>query len=89
MTSVPSALDTLRSVANPEGVELELRLAGSVARAYAWLVDFVLRLVALFVAWLFLLLPLGGIGAGAVLEGHRGTAHLCISFIANNQRLIG
>lgn len=66
MTLVPPALDTLRSVATPEGVELELRLAGPVARAYAWLVDFILRLVALFVAWLFLL-PLGGVGAGAVL----------------------
>lgn len=60
------ALDTVRPVATPEGVELELRLAGPVSRAYAWVIDFILRLVALFVAWL-ILLPLGGIGAGALL----------------------
>lgn len=66
MTPAPAALDTVRPVATPEGVELELRLAGPVSRAYAWVIDFILRLVALFVAWL-ILLPLGGIGAGALL----------------------
>lgn len=66
MTPAPTALDTVRPVATPEGVELELRLAGPVSRAYAWVIDFILRLVALFVAWL-ILLPLGGIGAGALL----------------------
>jgi len=66
MTLAPPALDTVRSVATPEGVELELRLAGPVSRAYAWLLDFILRLFVLFFAWLFLL-PLGGIGAGALL----------------------
>lgn len=66
MTQAPPALDTVRPVATPEGVELELRLAGPVSRAYAWVVDFILRLVVLLVAWL-ILLPLGGIGAGALL----------------------
>ena len=66
MTSAPPALDTVRSVATPEGIELELRLAGPVSRGYAWLIDFILRLIVLFFAWLFLL-PLGGVGAGALL----------------------
>lgn len=66
MTPAPPALDTVRSVATPEGVELDLRLAGPVSRACAWVVDFILRFVALFVAWIFLI-PLGGIGAGAAL----------------------
>ena len=66
MSPAPRALDTVRSVATPEGVELELRLAGPVSRAYAWVIDFILRLVVLFVSWL-ILLPLGGIGAGAML----------------------
>jgi len=66
MTLAPPALDTVRSVATPEGVELDLRLAGPVSRACAWVVDFILRLVLLFVSWI-LLIPLGGIGAGASL----------------------
>lgn len=66
MTLAPPALDTVRSVATPEGVELELRLAGPVSRAYAWLLDFILRLVLLFVSWL-ILLPLGGVGVGLLL----------------------
>ncbi|HUL95395.1 MAG TPA: RDD family protein [Usitatibacter sp.] len=36
-------IDTLRPVSLPEGVEITLRLAGPVARARAWLIDFGLR----------------------------------------------
>ena len=42
-------LDTLSRVVTPEGCELELRLAGPVVRARAWLIDFLIRL-AIFAA---------------------------------------
>jgi len=38
-------IDTLRPVSLPEGVEITLRLAGPLARARAWLIDFALRFV--------------------------------------------
>ena len=47
MSVAGPALDTLRPVTTPEGVELNLRLAGPVPRACAWAIDFVLR-VAVF-----------------------------------------
>ena len=60
------ALDTVRSVATPEGVELDLRLAGPVGRACAWLVDLFLRMTGLLVLWL-VLIPLGQLGVGVWL----------------------
>jgi uncharacterized RDD family membrane protein YckC len=59
-------LDTVRAVGTPEGVELNLRLAGPVARAYAWLIDLFLRLTGMLVLWLTLI-PLGRLGQGAWL----------------------
>ena len=59
-------LDTVRSVATPEGVELDLRLAGPVGRACAWLVDLFLRMTGLLVLWL-VLIPLGQLGIGVWL----------------------
>lgn len=40
-------LDTLRHVETPEGLALNLRCAGVVPRAYAWLIDFGLRMVVI------------------------------------------
>lgn len=59
-------LDTLRSVPTPEGIELELRLAGPIPRAQAWLVDLILRGVVL-IACSLVLGRLGGFGWGMVL----------------------
>ncbi|MGH8616255.1 MAG: RDD family protein [Burkholderiales bacterium] len=59
-------LDTLRSVATPEGIELELRLAGPAARAVAWLVDLLVR-VALYLSATVVLAPLAGMGSGLAL----------------------
>ena len=56
-------LDTARSIATPEGIELTLRLAGPAPRAVAWVFDFFLRLIVLLVMYLFLI-PLGGLGMG-------------------------
>jgi uncharacterized RDD family membrane protein YckC len=39
-----TALDTQRLVAAPEGIELQLRLAGPVPRAAAWAIDLLVRL---------------------------------------------
>lgn len=66
---MPNALDTIHPVATPEGIELDLRLAGPVCRAYAWLIDFLLRAFVMFLLWLALI-PLGGFGIGLwVLAG--------------------
>jgi uncharacterized RDD family membrane protein YckC len=59
-------LDTARRIATPEGIELELRLAGPVPRAGAWALDFVLRLAILAVASM-ILGALGGFGTGLFL----------------------
>jgi uncharacterized RDD family membrane protein YckC len=50
-------LDTIHRVLTPEGCELELRLAGGVVRARAWLIDFLFRalffmLCAFVLAWI-------------------------------------
>ena len=56
-------IDTLRPVSLPEGVEITLRLAGPVARARAWLIDFGIRaMVMITVPSLFMML--GEAGAG-------------------------
>jgi uncharacterized RDD family membrane protein YckC len=59
-------LDTLERVETPEGIALELQVAGPLPRAVAWAVDFVLRLTALFVASL-LLGMIGQTGLGLYL----------------------
>jgi len=59
-------IDTLRPVSLPEGAEITLRLAGPVARARAWLIDFLLRLMIL-VSLPAILVPLGKAGTGIFL----------------------
>src|SRR5687767_170662 len=61
-----AALDTLRSVTTPEGVELNLRLAGPVPRACAWVLDLMLRF-AVLIALQIGTAPLGGLGFGLTL----------------------
>lgn len=59
-------IDTRRAIQTPEGVELGLRVAGPVSRAYAWLIDFLIRL-AVFLVLLFTLSLLGRTGMGLLL----------------------
>ena len=59
-------LDTLRSITTPEGVELNLRLAGPVPRACAWAIDLAIRAVVMIV-FLVVVSPLGGFGFGMFL----------------------
>src|SRR5262245_1202485 len=59
-------LDTTRRVATPEGIELTLRLAGPVPRAFAWAIDLAIRLAALF-AVSMLAAALGRAGVGVIL----------------------
>ncbi len=56
-------LDTVHSVATPEGIALHLRVAGPVPRALAWLLDFLWRL-AVLVALAIVLGQLGRLGVG-------------------------
>ncbi len=58
--------DTIRRFEVPEGVDLELRLAGPVIRILAWLIDFLIR-TAIQIAAYFVLLWLGKIGMGIML----------------------
>lgn len=61
-------LDTGRRIATPEGIELGLRLAGPVARAYAWTLDLMIRLAVLFAASM-VLARFGNFGAGTFFLG--------------------
>lgn len=45
-------VDTIHAVETPEGVELALRCAGPIPRAFAWLIDFIIRGTAMsLVGW--------------------------------------
>jgi uncharacterized RDD family membrane protein YckC len=59
-------LDTMRTVETPEGCRIDLRVAGLVARARAWIVDLVIRGFIYLVAVEALVL-LGKVGVGALL----------------------
>jgi uncharacterized RDD family membrane protein YckC len=59
-------LDTAREIPTPEGIELNLRLAGPVARALAWAVDLLVR-AAVFGVLSIPLGMLGSVGAGIYL----------------------
>lgn len=56
-------LDTIRAVETPEGIHINLRIAGPVARALAWAIDSLIRYAILFGA-LILLGSLGQTGIG-------------------------
>ena len=59
-------LDTVREVHTPEGVALRLPAAGPVPRAFAWLIDFGIRIALVMVASMFLAF-LGRFGVGVYL----------------------
>ncbi|HPT49066.1 MAG TPA: RDD family protein [Accumulibacter sp.] len=61
-------LDTLCRVATPEGCEIELRIAGPVARARAWFLDFLIRL-GLWVLLGIVASQIGDFGIGLLLLG--------------------
>jgi uncharacterized RDD family membrane protein YckC len=63
-----SPLDTVRRYETPEGIELEMRLAGPVVRAAAWLIDAGIR-VLLYIGLAILFAYLGGLGTGLILIG--------------------
>ncbi len=60
-------IDTHRAVETPEGVELNLRLAGPVVRFYAWGIDLLIRLAVYIV--LGIVLGILSIGLGNVSAG--------------------
>ncbi|KFB68074.1 RDD family protein [Candidatus Accumulibacter vicinus] len=66
--ALAAPLDSLCRIATPEGCEIELRVAGPVARARAWFLDFLLRLGL----WLLLAMAaaqIGDFGTGLLLLG--------------------
>lgn len=65
-SSISAPLDTLRRLETPEGIELNLRVAGPMARALAWGVDGLIRYGALW-GLLMALALLGGGGFGVWL----------------------
>ena len=58
VSSQAELLDTLRAVEAPEGITLDLRLAGPAPRALAWLIDSLIKYVVL----LGILIALGFLG---------------------------
>jgi len=61
-------LDTVRTYETPEGIDLELRIAGPVVRACAWAIDALLR-GALYLGIGVALAFAGGVGIGIMLIG--------------------
>lgn len=59
-------LDNVRAIETPEGMELELRLAGPAVRALAWLLDFLIRF-AIYIGLSMVLGFLGEAGMGVML----------------------
>jgi uncharacterized RDD family membrane protein YckC len=59
-------LDTPRVVTTPEGIELTLNVAGPVARARAWVIDALIRVVA-YIALATAAAAFGGFGTGITL----------------------
>ncbi len=59
-------IDTRRAIETPEGVELGLRVAGPIPRAYAWLVDLFIR-IGIYVVLAIALTVLGRLGWGIFL----------------------
>jgi uncharacterized RDD family membrane protein YckC len=59
-------LDTIRAIETPEGVTIELRLAGPVPRALAWSIDFGIRVVVYMIV-AGVVLRFGRFGQGILL----------------------
>ena len=66
MAAAHAGLDTLRTITTPEGVELNLRLAGPMPRACAWAIDLALR-AAILVVLMIAVSSLGELGIGIFL----------------------
>jgi uncharacterized RDD family membrane protein YckC len=66
MTASADPLDTVRSVATPEGCELRLRVAGPAARARAFMIDALIRLL-IFVFAVVVFRYFGELGQGLVI----------------------
>lgn len=61
-------LDTARTFETPEGVELQLHVAGPVVRSLAWLLDALIR-AGLYIGLAIVLGKLGRMGGGIMLVG--------------------
>lgn len=61
MTVDVDVLDTVVTAETPEGILLELRPAGLSARLYAFAIDWLIRILALYVM-AFVMRPIGGVG---------------------------
>ncbi len=69
VTGRPDLLDTLRYHETPEGIDLELHLAGLMVRIVAWLIDLAFMAIALIVLVSLLVFIGGGVGQGLMLIG--------------------
>ena len=59
-------LDTAKTFETPEGIALELHVAGPVVRAVAWFIDALIRL-GMYIGLSIALVNLGGLGKGVLL----------------------
>ncbi len=68
MDGAPEVLDTTRVYETPEGVLLEMKIAGPVVRACAWMIDALIRIVG-YLGLAVLLSFFGGVGVAVMLIG--------------------
>jgi len=59
-------LDTIHTIDTPEGVELQIKVAGPVVRALAWIIDFFIRILV-YIGLATMLPWLGDLGVGLLL----------------------
>lgn len=64
--SAHAPLDTRRNIETPEGVTINLRLSGPVARMLAWMIDTLIR-VGIYIVLAMVLLGKGDLGKGLFL----------------------
>jgi uncharacterized RDD family membrane protein YckC len=60
-------LDTTHTIETPEGVELQLRIAGPIVRILAWAIDFGIRSIGYFLLGLLLIKTMIELGTGLFL----------------------
>lgn len=68
-TAQAAQLDTVHHFATPEHISFEFRLAGPMVRALAWLIDMLVKILILLVAYIIigLISPSGGMAGGLAL----------------------
>ena len=76
-------MDTTVTVDTPEGVEIELNVAGPIVRAMAWLVDFALRAVIYIVLFFALVVTVPSYSEVGLMTG---VLSICLLYTSPSPR---